>query len=59
MRGIRYGDLEDLEAAVATQARVYERSCLATGIEDLPEWWTSVMEHKWYYFERFWQGKLI
>ena len=53
MRGIRYSDLEDFEAAVATQVRVYECGCLAMSIEDLPKRWTSVMEYKGYYFEGF------
>ena len=34
MSGIRYSDLEDIEAAVAMQVRTYERGCLATDIED-------------------------
>ena len=33
IRKIRYSDIEELEAALATQVRVYERGCLATGIE--------------------------
>ena len=53
MRGIRYSDLEDLEAAMVTQVRVYERSCLSTGIEDPLKRRTLVMEHKGYYFEGF------
>ena len=51
MRGIRYSDLDELEVAVAERVKVVERSCLATGIDDLPKRWQSVIDHKGYYFE--------
>ena len=51
MRGIRYNDLEELESAVAARVRVLENGCLATGIDDLPKRWKSVIDHKGYYFE--------
>ena len=50
MRGIRYSDLDELEVAVAERVKVVERSCLATGIDDLPKRWQSVIDHKGYYF---------
>jgi hypothetical protein len=50
MRGIRYDDLDELEVAMVEQVRAYERGCLATGIEDLPNSWTSVVDHKGYYY---------
>ena len=53
MRGVTYDDLKDLEVAVAEQVRVYERGCLATGIEALPSRLQSVIEPKGNYFERF------
>ena len=51
MRGIRYSDLEDSEAAVVTQVRVYD--CLTMGIEDLQKRWASLMAHKGYLFKGF------
>ena len=51
MRGIRYNDLEELESAVATRMKVLENGCLATGIDDLPKRWKSVIDHKEYSFE--------
>ena len=38
MRGVSFEDLEELEDAVAGQVRMYERGCLATGIQKLPRW---------------------
>ena len=37
IRGIRYSDLDELEAVVVERVKVVERSCLATGIDDLPK----------------------
>ena len=51
MRRIRYSDLDELEVAVAERVNVVEHSCLATGIDDLPKRWHSVIDHKGYYFE--------
>ena len=51
MRGIHYNDLEALESAVRVRVRVLENGCLAMGIDDLPKRWTSVIDHKGYYFE--------
>jgi hypothetical protein len=51
MREIRYDDLNELEVAMVEQVRAYERGRLATGIEDLPKRWTSVVDHKGNYFE--------
>ena len=48
MRGNRYNDLEEFESAVAARVRVLENSCLATGIDDLPKRWNSVIDHKGY-----------
>ena len=52
LRGIRYSDLDELEVVVAKRVKVVERTCLATGIDDLPMRWQSVIDHKGYYFER-------
>ncbi len=46
MRGIRYTYLDELEVAVTDQVKVYERGCLATGIEKLLSRWASVIRHK-------------
>ena len=51
IKGIRYSNLDELEVAVAKRVKVVERSCLATGIDDLPKQWQSVIDHKGYYFE--------
>ena len=51
MRGIRNNNLEELESAVAARVTVLEDGCLATGIDDLPKRWKSVIYHKGYYFE--------
>ena len=51
MRGIRYNNFEELESAVATRVKVLENGCLATGIDDLPKRWKSVIDLKGYYFE--------
>ena len=51
MRGIRYSDLDELEVAVVERVKVVERSCLATGINDLPKRWQFVIDNKGYYFE--------
>ena len=48
MRGNRYNDLEEFESAAAARVRVLENSCLATGIDDLPKRWNSVIDHKGY-----------
>ena len=53
MRGSRFEDLEELEATVAAQVRMYEGGCLTTGIQKLPSRWRSVIEHKGNYFEEF------
>ena len=53
LRGVRYNDLDELEAAVVNQVRVYERGCLATGVAMLPHRWNSLIEHKGHYFEGF------
>ena len=51
MRGIPFSDLDELEVAVAERVKVVERSCLATGIDDLPKRWQSVIDHKGYYLK--------
>ena len=52
MRGIRYCDLDKLENALAERVKVVKRSCLATGLDDLPKRWQSVIDHNGYYFKR-------
>ena len=56
MRGICYNDLKELESAVAARVRVLENGCLATGIDDQPKRWESVIDHKRYYFEGMYNG---
>lgn len=51
LRGIRFGDLEELEAEVAKQVRLINSGCLATGVSDLPRRWESVIEKKGCYIE--------
>ena len=51
MREARYDDLDELEVAVAEQVKVYERRGLATGIEELPKRWNSILDHKGHCFE--------
>ena len=46
-------NLDELEAAVAKQVRVYEHGCLATGASMIPHCWNSLIEHKGQYFEGF------
>ena len=48
MRSTRYNDLEGLESAVAARVRVLENGCLATGIDNLPKRWMTVIDHKGY-----------
>ena len=53
MQGARSEDIEELENGVAEQVRQYERGCQATGIQQLPYRWRSVIQHKWHCFEGF------
>ena len=46
LRGIRFYDLENLQEKVANQFRVINFGCLATGVGDLPQRWTKVIEQK-------------
>lgn len=52
MGGVRFVDLEELEDVVAEHVRMYERGCLATGIQ-LASRWRSVIELKRHYLEGF------
>ena len=45
MSGIRYSELDKLDAAVAERVKVVEHSCLTNGIDDLPKRWQSVIDH--------------
>lgn len=51
LRGIRFQDLDTLNAAVATEVRRVNAGCLATGIKALPKRWKSVIEHHGGYIE--------
>ena len=51
LRGIRFDDLDELEAEVAKQVRLLNSGCLATGISDLPKRWESVIEKQGCYIE--------
>ena len=53
VQGVRFEDLEELEGAVAEQVRMYERGCLATGIQKLPSRWRPMIEHKGPFLEEF------
>ena len=50
-RGELYYDLDELEDVMAEKVAVYERDCLATGVEDLPKQWYPVLDNKRYYFQ--------
>ena len=38
MLGVRFEDLEELKDAMGEQVWMYERGCLAMGIQKLPRW---------------------
>ena len=51
LRGIRFENLEELEAAASAQIRHINHCCLATGVAKLPTRWHEVIQKKGHYFE--------
>lgn len=51
LRGVRFANLEELEAATAAEVQRIKSGCLETGIANLPLRWNMVIEMKGHYFE--------